>query len=137
MKKLYILATLISLMTLIGCEKTIIIYPGNEDPTIDKPSGPPSIEVASTLTLLAEGGTESLPYTIVNAVDGQQISASFDQDWVYSFDFSTPGEIRFKYAVYEDDTRDRTATLTLTYPGAETKKVSVTQIRKGGMPFEI
>ena len=137
MKKLYILATLISLMTLIGCEKTIIIYPGDGGPTTDKPTEPPVIEVEPNLTLLADGGSENLSYTIVNPVEGQQISASCDQDWVHSFDYSTEGKIKFKYAAYSDEENDRTATLTLTYPGAETKTVNVFQIRKGGFPLEI
>lgn len=137
MKKVYIIATLIAMMGIIGCEKTIIIYSGDGGPTTDKPTGPPVIEVAPTLTLSAEGGIESLPYTIVNAVDGQQISASCDQDWVHSFDYSTEGKIKFKYAAYSDEENDRTATLTLTYPGAGTKTVNVFQIRKGGFPLEI
>ena len=99
--------------------------------------GGPVIEVEPTLTVSAEGGLSQLTYSITNPVEGQQISATCDQDWLYDFDYTTAGQIGFKYAAYEDDTQDRTATLTLSYPGAESKKVAVTQIRKGGMSFDI
>lgn len=107
---------------------------GNDD---TDNAGGPVIDVSPTLTVSAEGGMSHLSYSIINPVEGQQISASCDQDWLYSFDYSTDGQIGFKYAVYDDETQDRTATLTLTYPGAETKTVAVTQIRKGGMTFDI
>ena len=100
-------------------------------------AGGPVIEVEPTLTVSADGGLSQLTYSIKNPVEGQQISATCDQDWLYDFDYTTAGQIGFKYAVYTDETQDRTATLTLSYPGAESKTVAVTQIRKGGMSFDI
>ena len=97
----------------------------------------PVIEVEPTLTVSAEGGQSHLTYSITNPVAGEQITATCDQDWIYSFDYSTEGQIGFKYAAYADEENDRTANLTLNYSGADPVTVKVTQIRKGGMTFDI
>lgn len=96
-----------------------------------------NIEVQSTLALDAEGGMAYLSYKVPNPVEGGGISVRSSVDWMYDFDLSQEGTISFKYRPYEDETKDRVGTLTLSYPGEADAEVTVTQIRVGGMSFEI
>ncbi len=77
----------------------------------------------------AAGDVCTINYSIVFPVDGKSISATSDQDWVHSFDYSTTGEISF---VVDANTGDaRTATVTLSYEGAENVVVSISQNASG------
>ena len=82
-------------------------------------ANPTSIQVP------AAGDVCTILYTIKYPVDGKAISAASDQSWVNSFDYSKSGEISF--AVDENTGDARTATITLSYEGAENVTISVAQ----------
>ena len=73
----------------------------------------------------AAGDVCTINYSIDFPVDGKSISATSDQDWVHSFNYSTTGEISF---VVDANTGDaRTATVSLSYEGAENVLITVSQ----------
>lgn len=107
----------------------------SNDETVDAVS---RIEVRSTMALDAAGGMATLTYTVPDSFyEGGGISVTSSVDWMHSFDTSAHGTIEFKYNRYEDDSKDRFGVLTLSYPGEVDAKVTVTQIREGGVSFEI
>ena len=73
----------------------------------------------------AAGDVYTIYYSIVFPVDGKSISATSDKDWVNTFDYSKSGKISF---VVDKNTEDeRTATVSLSYEGAEDVLITVTQ----------
>lgn len=78
----------------------------------------------TSINVPAAGDVCTINYSIDFPVDGKSISATSDQDWVNTFS-STTGEISF---VVDANTGDaRTATVTLSYEGADDVTVLVTQ----------
>ena len=71
----------------------------------------------------------TINYSIVFPVDGKSISATSDQDWVNTFDYSTSGQVSF--VVDENAGEERKASLTLSYEGADDVTVLVTQAASG------
>jgi len=78
----------------------------------------------------AAGATTSVNYTVLNPVSGESVSASSNQTWVNTFDYTTEGKISFK--VDANTGEERTATVTVSYPGAESVQFTVTQNAPGG-----
>lgn len=77
----------------------------------------------------AVGDVCTINYSIDFPVDGKSISATSNQDWVNEFDYSTNGKISF---VVDANTGDgRTATVTLSYEGADDVSVLITQAAAG------
>lgn len=74
------------------------------------------------MTIPAEGGTQTLTYGIVNAVDGGQIFASPNQDWIGDFNYDNASSISFNAEV-NDQTSNRSCILTLTYTYGNGKEV--------------
>ena len=86
----------------------------------------PVINVAAnSISVPATGGSSEIDYTIKNPVDGQVISASSDQTWISGFDYSVDGKITFKVA--ENTGEERMATITLSYDGATSINMNLTQ----------
>lgn len=80
----------------------------------------------------ATGEICTINYSIDFPVDGKSISASSDQNWVNTFDYSKSGEISF---VVDENTEDaRTANITLSYEGAEDVIVPINQNATGAVP---
>ncbi len=98
--------------------------------TDEAPVFAPIISATPTsINVPAAGDVCTINYSINFPVDGKSISATSDQDWVNSFDYSTTGEISF---VVDANTGDaRTATVTLSYEGAENVVVSISQNATG------
>ena len=98
--------------------------------TDEAPVFAPIISATPTsINVPAAGDVCTINYSIDFPVDGKSISATSDQDWVNSFDYSTTGEISF---VVDANTGDaRTATVTLSYEGAENVVVSISQNATG------
>lgn len=98
--------------------------------TDEAPVFAPIISATPTsINVPAAGDVCTINYSIDFPVDGKSISATSDQDWVKSFDYSTTGEISF---VVDANTGDaRTATVTLSYEGAENVVVSISQNATG------
>ena len=90
------------------------------------PTIPPVINASpKNFSLVAAGDVCTIKYSIDFPVDGKTISATSDQDWVNTFNYSTPGEISF---VVDANTEGvRAATVTLSYDGAENVTISIAQ----------
>ena len=77
----------------------------------------------------ADGDVVTVSYTIVNPVSGKSISAVSSESWVSDFDYSVDGEVSFTVAENSGD--ERSATVTLSYEGADDVDFTVTQAAAG------
>ena len=92
----------------------------------------PVITVDNTnVSVKAEGDIVTLKYSIEYPAAGATITASSADAWVNTFDYKTDGEVTF--AVDANDGEARTATVTLSYPGADPVAVTVSQSAKGAV----
>ena len=90
----------------------------------------PVITVDNTkVSVKAEGDIVTLKYSIKYPSAGATIAASSADAWVNTFDYKTDGEVTF--AVDANGGEARTATVTLSYPGAEDVAVTVSQRAAG------
>ena len=101
----------------------------------DTPSTPaPELTITTTapIEVGAEGDVKTIAYNITNPVDGQSVTASADQTWVNTFDYTVAGEVSF--AVDANTGEAREATVTLSYDGAtpQTIKISQAAAQQGG-----
>ena len=83
----------------------------------------------SNISVKPEGDIVTLKYSIKHPATGATITASSADAWVNGFDYGTAGAITF--AVYANEGEARTATLTLSYPGAVPVAVTVSQRAAG------
>lgn len=105
----------------------------NDDKTDSGSSEMRQIELTTPpLWAPAEGGEMELTYRIVPAKElhtpnssAEKLTANADQEWLHSFDCSTPGIVRFTAGTNDGETRD--AIVTLDYPGAEPATLAVKQ----------
>ena len=80
---------------------------------------------ADDITLTYDATSGEIEYTITNPVEGTTLNATCDAEWVSNI---VVGESSITFNVTENEgEEDRTATITLTYTGAENKTVTVTQ----------
>ncbi len=84
----------------------------------------------STLSFSYEEATGSITYRVTNPVAGKSVSVQSDAQWVHSFDTATEGTVTF--AVDENRDAARTATITVSYPGADPCEVTVKQAAEEG-----
>lgn len=92
----------------------------------------PVITVDNTnVSVKAEGGNVTLKYSIKHPAAGATIAATSEETWVNTFDYKTDGEVTFAVDANEGDAR--TATVTLSYPGAASVAVTVSQSAKGAV----
>lgn len=92
----------------------------------------PVITVDNTnVSVKAEGDIVTLKYSIKYPSAGATIAAASKETWVNTFDYKTDGEVTF--AVDANEGEARTATVTLSYPGAEDVAVTVSQRAKGSV----
>ena len=93
--------------------------PGDEEPK-------PSITVSSeaSVNVEAAGATGTVSYTLTNAVADAKVSAAADQTWVT---IGTVTSTSVPFTVSENTGGERTATITLSYDGAVSKTVNITQ----------
>lgn len=90
----------------------------------------PVITVDNTnVSVKAEGGNVTLKYSIKYPATGATIAAASTETWVNGFDYGTADAITF--AVDANEGEARTATITLSYPGAEDVAVTVSQSAAG------
>lgn len=83
----------------------------------------------SNISVKPEGDIVTLTYSIKYPAAGATIAAASTQTWVNNFDYSVAGEISFMVDANEGEAR--TATLTLSYPGAVPVAVTVSQRAAG------
>lgn len=87
----------------------------------------PVINVESALNVAAEGGAQSLAYSVDNKVEGVELTATCEAKWISNIAVAAEA-ITFDVAANEDIMRE--ATLVLTY-GAVTAEVTITQLPVG------
>ena len=93
----------------------------------------PVITVDNTnVSVKAEGDVVTLKYSIKYPAADATIVAASTETWVNSFDDTVPGEISFVVDANKVEA-PRTATVTLSYPGAEPVAVTVSQSAKGAV----
>lgn len=85
----------------------------------------------TTVSVKAEGDIVTLKYSIEYPAADATIDASSAEAWVNNFDCGTDGEVTFAVDANEGDAR--TATVTLSYPGADPVAVTVSQSAKGAV----
>ena len=80
---------------------------------------------ANDVTLAYDATSGEIAYTVNNAVEGKSLSAATTADWISNI---VVGESSVTFTVTANEgTEDRSATITLSYEGAEDKIVTVTQ----------
>ena len=91
---------------------------------------PPVLKITSgaTMSVPAAGSTETITYTVENPADGISVVASSDVSWLNSFVYNVDG---VSFNIDENPGDERSGTITLSYEGAETQTVSVTQLAAG------
>lgn len=101
-----------------ACELVSLTHPTSTDPVIN---------AKATLNLAYDATSGEIAYSIDNSVEGTALSATLQEgiDWITDI---TVGDesVTFTTTANEGDT-DRTATITLSYEGAENVTVTVTQ----------
>ena len=85
----------------------------------------------TTVSVKPEGDIVTLKYSIKYPAADATITATSTESWVNSFDCGTAGEVTF--AVDANEGEARTATVTLSYPGADPVAVTVSQSAKGAV----
>ena len=93
--------------------------------------GPVVSVVEPSVSVKAEGDNCSISYSIKRPVTGGILTAKSSETWVNTFDYSTFGKLSF--VVDANEGVSRTATLTLSYPGAEDVAITVQQREKGAI----
>lgn len=83
----------------------------------------------TTVSAKSEGDKLTLKYSIKYPAADATITATSKETWVNTFDYTKAGEITF--AVDANEGAARTATVTLSYPGAEDVAVTVSQRAAG------
>ena len=85
---------------------------------------PPVINATAPEEMAAAGGNDSFTFSITNPVDGKEVNATTDVDWITDV---TVGNEQVSYIVSKNTGAARSAEITLSYEGAASKKVTVTQ----------
>ena len=92
----------------------------------EQPAAPKILVGEETAAFTAEGGTQAIPYSVENAVEGVSIAATTDaEDWL-SISTEKPRIIEITAEAYEG-AEARTATVVVSYTGAEDVVINVTQ----------
>lgn len=122
MKKLFYLLLAVP-MVFAACE--------DSNDGVDKPvEKTPVLKVTeTTLDFTAEGGAGVINYSVENAVEGTEVEATCEADWVA--DLTVAETITFTVAANESEARE--ATIVVTY-GELSKSVAVKQAAKGEAP---
>ena len=103
-----------------------LIEDGNEGgETPDVPTAPILTVTPAIIEIGCAGGNEELSYTVTNPSDGVSVAVSTTAEWI-SIDDSTEGKVIISVAE-NTLTEVREATISLSYEGAETMTVVVTQ----------
>ena len=89
----------------------------------------PPVITAEDITVSADAHTDKLTYSITNPVEGSQVEAESNQDWIHTFKYDTENTITFEVDANVSD--ERTAEITISYPQAEPVTVTVTQMAAG------
>lgn len=112
-----------------GSNKLGILYKISNGETPDQPDTPatPVLSVTATeVSVGAAAGNGEIAYSVENSVSGTTVSASTTATWITNFSYTTAGKVTF--SVSANTGAERSAVVTLTYPGAaESKNVTIKQ----------
>ena len=100
---------------------------GGETPEQPETPAVPVLSVTATeVNVDAAAGNGEIAYSVENSVSGTTVSASTTATWITNFSYTTAGKVTF--SVSANTGEERSAVVTLTYPGAaESKNVTVKQ----------
>lgn len=100
---------------------------GGETPGQPETPATPVLSVTATeVNVAAAAGNGEITYSVENSVSGTTVSASTTATWITNFSYTTAGKVTF--SVSANTGVERSAVVTLTYPGAaESKNVTVKQ----------
>lgn len=121
MKKVILLLTAASILSVVGCKKTIELMP---DPVINLPG-----ITDNKLAFTSEGGSQTIEYTVSNPVEGAKMTAEADQDWITNINSETDGVVSFDVQA-NTNAESRTAVIRLVYEYGDASvsaEVSATQ----------
>ncbi|MBR6877837.1 MAG: chitobiase/beta-hexosaminidase C-terminal domain-containing protein [Bacteroidales bacterium] len=93
--------------------------------TIEEIGGGTPVINANDITIPYNAAGGEIPYTVSHAVTGNTLTATSTTSWISNISVSND-KVSFTTTVNNDDA-DRTGTITLAYPGAANKVVTVTQ----------
>ena len=115
---------------------TILFVACQSDPTDNTNSGDTTFTLeVDAIELGGKGGSYSLTYTINNGIEGIDIVASCESDWITNLR-TEDGAIHFDYA--ENFTNDkRTTAIFISYPNAKSKLLKVTQQVNSNVTFAL
>lgn len=108
----------------IACNK-----PESEKPEPEPEENIPQIEISiyGNISMPLEGGEVVIPYTIVNPVEGGELSAGAEVDWIT--DFTYPSDTTVVCSVLENiETESRSAVITLKYDYSDAAEPVIAQI---------
>lgn len=115
------------LVSLLSVAALCLGFAGCSDDNTESPEVKiPVIKAAAPASVAATAHQDKIAYTIDNPIEGESIEAATTAEWIGSFDYATAGEVRFEVEANEGDAR--TATITLSYPKAQTVSVEVRQM---------
>lgn len=114
MRKIFTLFALFALL-LMACEV--------ENPTPNEPSKPEICVVGGIIVMPAMGGEAEIEFTILNPVDGAQLEASSDVEWIT--DITVNESVTF--SVERNHAEQRIGIVTLHYADAEEVSVAIQQ----------
>lgn len=123
MKKILSLLSVAALcLGVAGCSDDDAVAPDEEVKT-------PVLHVTTPVSVAATAHRDKIVYTVENPAEGASVEAATTADWIGGFDCSTAGEVAFDVEANPGDAR--TATVTLSYPKAESVSVEVRQTAAG------
>lgn len=122
MKRLYTLFAFVALLFASCAEQAA--QTGNIPLPPDTPMPHLSVDVQGIITMEAEGGVVAIPYTITDPVEGLEVEATTEQDWIG--DISVEAESVSLFVDVNNSAEQRVGTITLAY-GEESITLAVQQ----------
>lgn len=113
MKRLYTLFAFVALLFASCAEQAA--QTGNIPLPPDTPMPHLSVDVQGIITMEAEGGVVAIPYTITDPVEGLEVEATTEQDWIG--DISVEAESVSLFVDVNNSAEQRVGTITLAYGG--------------------
>lgn len=145
MKKNFYLAAVPAMMLaaaafgLAGCEDINNETPGTDDPGTETPAETPvlTIETESPMSVTADAASYNFTYTIENAVEGAQVSATCPETWITGIDVETEGSVGFSVTANDGESRTAEITVTYTWGDGESEKTEKSiSIEQAAAPAE-
>lgn len=107
---------------------------GDDSTGDETPVNPPVLTIKDNalgvISVAAAGQTVAFEYEVADPVAGKVAVARSDEAWLHDFDNQTFGQITFVADENVGEESTRSATVTLSYPGAESVTVKVAQTER-------